>query len=81
MRTSLFEVLRASLLDELENDVTIDNVKQERVTQAATTSGLRADMEYHVSVEFTVDGNKHNVYIKCFTSTCSIQIQGRGEHK
>ena len=81
MKTSVFEVLRANLLDELEKNRTIDEVEQERVAQAATTSGHKADMEYHVGVEFTVEGNTHKVFIKCFTTTSSIQIQGRGEHK
>ena len=81
MRTSVFEVLRANLLAELEKEPSVDNVKQIRVAQAVTTTGQKADMEYHVSVDFTIDGNKHQVYIKCFTTTCSIQIQGKGEHK
>ena len=55
--------------------------KKERVAQASTTTDHKVDLEYHVIVEFSIDGNKHKVYIKCFTTTSSIQIQGKGEHK
>ena len=82
MKTMVFEILKIHVIELLKKHSMIVSVNPNRTARAATEDGNGADTEYHIDVEFAVDGKSHQVKMKVFNTNCRIQIQhvGRSSH-
>ena len=78
MKTMVFEIFKIHIMDLLKKHPTVVSVIANRTARAATEDGNGADTEYHIDVEFAVEGKSHHVKMKVFNTNCRIQIQHMG---
>ena len=81
MKTSLFEMMKADLIPKLKEEEGIDEITFPTTSKATSKNGEEADVEYHVEVTFTTNEVTEKVKLKCYTTTCRIQVQGFGKHE
>ena len=80
MKTSVFELMKAKLVEKMKNEKEIDDIALPTTSKAVAKNGEEADVEYHLEVIFTINGVSEKVKVKCYTTNCRIQIQGFGKH-
>ena len=71
MKTSLFEVVRNKLIEDLKmKKDTIEKVALENTSKAITKNNSKADVEYTLDVVFKTNGIQNEVKIKIYTTSC-----------
>ena len=68
MKTSVFELMKAGLIDFLKKETDIQKVEFPVISKAQSKNGEEADVEYHVDVTFGTNGGPEKVKMKCFTT-------------
>ena len=81
MKTSVFELMKAGLIDSFKKETDIQKVEFPVISKALSKNGEEADVEYHVDVSFVTIGGIEKVKMKCFTTNCRIQVQNCGKHE
>jgi hypothetical protein len=79
MKTSIFEVMKQNLMELLKKHPIVKTANQIRTAKAVTEKGTEADTEYHIEIEFHVDGNEHQLMLKIYSTNCRIQVQHSGK--
>ena len=81
MKTSIFELMKAGILDSLKKENDIRKVELLTTSKAYSKNGEEADVEYHVEVTFEVKDITEKVKMKCYTTSSRIQVQNCGKHE
>ena len=81
MKTAIFEVMKAGLVDYLKKKADVMEVVFPMTSRAQSKNGEEADVEYHIDVSFVTNGVMEQVKMKCFTTNCRIQVQNYGKHE
>ena len=81
MKTSVFELMKAGLVDSLKKETEVKDIVLPTTSRAQSKNGEEADVEYHVDVTFVTNGITEQVKMKCFTTNCRIQVQNFGKHE
>ena len=81
LKTSLFEIMKVKLTSNLNGHEEITDVSLPVTSKATARNGEEADVEYHLDITFTINEVVEKVKIKCFTTSCRMQIQGFGKHE
>ena len=79
IKTSLFEIMKAKLITELNGNKDIVDIAIPITSKATAKNGEEADVEYHLEISFNGNGVTEKVKMKCFTTNCRVQIQSFGK--
>ena len=81
MKTSVFELMKAGLVDYLNKETDIRKVELLNTSKALSKNGEEADVEYHIDVTFEINDTTERVKMKCYTTSSRIQVQNYGKHE
>ena len=66
-------------MSDLLVDALIVDVGNAEAAKVETIMSEEAFVEYQINITFKVNGKRHTVKLTAYTTTCSIQIQPKGE--
>ena len=81
MKTSLFEIMKAKLVNVLKGESNIEEIGFPMTSKATANNGEEADVEYHLDITFKENGMTEKVKMKCYTTNCRVQVQAFGKHE
>ena len=75
MKTSIFELMKAGILDYLKKETDIKKVELLTTSKAYSKNGEEADVEYHVDVSFVINDVTEKVKMKCLQQAIEFRFK------